>query len=166
MKTSGEARQKRGFKLNVIDVILILIIIAAVSALVYIFMSGNIKNLGSQPADIEYEVTITRVREEFRGCVNVGDKVVDAVKLMAIGEVTNVRYNNSVHVIKNLPSGEIKYVDIPENLDLIITIKASAVISNGLYMINGYHISVGTLVSVRVPNFTESGYCTTIREVK
>ena len=33
-------------------------------------------------------------------------------------------------------------------------------------MINGvYKLSVGTYVSIRVPNFTGSGYCISIKEV-
>ena len=158
--------KKRKFKFNFIDIILLVVILAAVVLLAYIFMSGRIEGFGSNSMTIEYEVSITRIREEFRGNVNVGDKVVDSVKLMEIGEITNVQYVDSVNIITELNSTKIRYPIYPEHLDMTMTIRAEAVISDGFYMINGYHIAVGELVSIRVPNFTEAGYCTTIREVK
>jgi len=127
-------------------------------------MSGNIENFKPKTVTIEYTVTITSIREEFRGKVKSQDKVVDSVKLMAIGVVTNIQYQNTINTITNLPTGEILYVQSPEHLDMIVTIEADATLKDGLYDINGYHISVGTPVSLRVPNFTEQGYCTTIRE--
>ena len=158
--------KKRKFKFNFIDIILLVVILAAVVLLAYIFMSGRIEGFGSNSMTIEYEVSIMRIREEFRGNINVGDKVVDSVKLMEIGEITNVQYSDSVYIISELNSTEIRYPIYPEHLDMTMTIRAEAVLKDGLYMINGYHIAVGELVSIRVPNFTESGYCTTIREVK
>lgn len=164
MKNTLPSKSK--FKLNFIDIILIVIILAAVILLAYIFMSGRIESFGDSTVQIEYEVTITGIRDEFRGFVNVGDKVIDAVKLMAIGEIVNVEYTDTVNILTSLTTGEIKYSIYPEHLDMKMTIRAEAIVSNGLYTINGYHIAVGELVSIRVPNFTESGYCTTLREVK
>lgn len=165
MKNSTQ-QKKHKFKFNFIDIILIVIILAAVMLLSYIFMSGRIESFGSKTVTVEYQVSITRIREEFRGNVNVGDKVVDAVKLMPIGEIIDVQYAESVYIITELNSADIRYPIYPEHLDMTMTIRAEAVMNDGLYMINGYHIAVGELVSIRVPNFTESGYCTTIKEVK
>ena len=164
MKNTGTKKHK--FKFNFIDIILLAVILVAAVLLVYIFMSGRIESFGNKTITIEYEVLITRVREEFRGNVNVGDKVVDSVKLMEIGEVTNVRYDDSQFIISELASTEIYYPTIPEHLDMTVNMRAEATVSNGLYMINGYHVAVGELVSIRVPNYTGSGYCTMVREVK
>lgn len=159
-------QKKHKFKFNFIDIILIIIILAAVILLSYIFMSGRIESFGKNTVTVEYQVSITRIRDEFRGFVNVGDKVVDSVKLMSIGEIIDVQYADAITIISELNVTELRYPTIPEHLDMTLTIRAEAVIENGLYMINGYHIAVGEVVSIRVPNFTESGYCTTIKEVK
>ena len=158
--------KKHKFKFNFIDIILLTVILVAAVLLAYIFMSGRIESFGNKTITIEYEVLITRVREEFRGNVNVGDKVVDSVKLMEIGEVTNVRYDDSQYIISELASTEIYYPVYPEHLDMTVSMRAEATVSSGLYMINGYHVAVGELVSIRVPNYTGSGYCTMVREVK
>ena len=157
---------KSKFKFNFIDIILILIILAAAGLLAYIFMSGSIDNFISKPVKIEYQVSITQIRDEFRGKVNLNDKVVDSVKQMAIGEVTDIKYEDSIKERADLNSGEIIYPLYPGHLDMTVTIQAWATLKDGLYSIGGYRIAVGTLVSLRVPNFTEQGYCITIREVK
>lgn len=156
----------RKHKFNFIDIILMTVILAAVVLLVYIFMSGRIESFGTQSVLVEYQVSITRIREEFRGNVNVGDKVVDSVKLMSIGEVIDVQYSPSISIISESYAGDLKYPIYPEHLDMTITIRAEADMKNGMYQIDGYRIAVGELVSIRVPNFTESGYCLTIKEVK
>ncbi|MCL2517199.1 MAG: DUF4330 domain-containing protein [Oscillospiraceae bacterium] len=157
---------KTKFRFNFIDIILILIILTAAGILAYIFMSGNIENFRPKTVTIEYQVSITQIKEEFRGKVNWDDKVVDSVKQMAIGKVVDVKYEDSIYTTTILNSGEIIYAVYPEHLDMTVTIQAEATLKDGLYNIGGYHISVGTLVSLRVPNFTEQGYCITIKEVK
>lgn len=153
-------------KFNFIDIILLTVILAAVVLLVYIFMSGRIESFGTPSVLVEYKVSITRIREEFRGNVNVGDKVVDSVKLMSIGEVTDVQYSSSIFIVSELNSTDLQYPIYPEHLDMTITIRAEADIKNGMYLIDGYRIAVGELVSIRVPDFTETGYCIAIKEVK
>lgn len=161
----GNVKPKK-HKFNFIDIILLTVILAAVVLLVYIFMSGRIETFGNQSVLVEYQVSITRIREEFRGNVNVGDKVVDSVKLMSIGEVIDVQYSPSIFIVSELNSGDLQYPIYPEHLDMTITIRAEADLEKGMYLIDGYRIAVGELVSIRVPDFTEIGYCTTIKEVK
>ena len=106
------------------------------------------------------------VREELKGKINIGDKVIDASQLYTIGEVTDVKYTNYVYTGVNREQGTLVYSDYPSHINITVTISASADISSGNYMINGvYKLSVGTYVSIRVPNFAGSGYCISIKEV-
>lgn len=163
---NGTVKKKR-IRLNIIDIILLLIIFIAAALLVYIFVSGSIDSVsGDKETKIAYTVLLTGIREEFRGKINIGDSVTDTVKLMPIGTVSNVRYEDYYSAQEDKTTGNIKYSRFPGFINITIEVSADASLKDGFYMIGGYGISVGTLVSLRVPAFTSQGYCTTLTEAK
>ena len=145
-------------RFNIIDVLLILIILFAGSVAAYMFTSDNDAVVSDNTVEITYKIFVKEMDEDFRHLVSLNDKVVDSVGLFQIGEVVDLSYSNSVFVDTN-SLGEFVYSDYPEKLDMVITVKARATVSEGAYMIGGYAISVGTKVSFRVPDFTGTGYC-------
>lgn len=163
MNSTFKTRKHR-FTFNFIDVLLLMVILAAVLVLVYIFASGN--SLTADPTvTIEYQVLINGIRNEFCGLVSVGDKVIDSVGLFEIGEVVDVSYTPYMYPMTDSATGTISLVEYPEHSDMTLTIRAEATTDTGYYYINGYTVAVGVLVSVRTPNFVEQGYCTVISEV-
>lgn len=158
--------KKAGIHFNVIDVILIIAIIAAAAVISYVMLSGRFDNAApNTEREIQYSVLLTGVRGEFRDNIEIGNKVTDTVKLMAIGEVIDVKAVESIKQYENESTGEVIDATIPDTYDITVIIKATADVSSGYYMIGGYKMSVGTLVSLRVPNFTSTGYCLSIEEV-
>lgn len=156
--------KKKKVSFNFIDAFLIIVIIAAAVLLAKIFISdGGVGVIGKTP--IEYQVSVVGVREEFRNKVNIGDRVLDSVGLFEIGEVVDIKYDSYKYLIHDEINGKALAVDYPEHINITLIIRADATLENGFYYINGYQISVGTLVSLRVPSFNEQGYCTVIDEV-
>ncbi|NLZ36272.1 MAG: DUF4330 family protein [Clostridiales bacterium] len=157
---------KSKIRFNIIDALLLLIIIAAVALAAYFVMSGRV---GQQRAvserPIQYTVLLTNVRGEFKGNIKIGDSVTDTVKLMPIGEVTDIKTVQTSIDIEDETAGRIVSAIVPDKYDITVTVTADATVSTGFYMIGGYQIQVGTLVSLRVPDFTGVGYCTSITEV-
>ncbi|MFA6948968.1 MAG: DUF4330 domain-containing protein [Eubacteriales bacterium] len=166
-KATGAASRRRSPVSYVIDIVLLAIIIGAATLLIYIFTSsgGSGKLTGAVTKNIEYTVLLSEVRDQFKGLVGIGDSVTDTVKLMPIGEVVDIKYEDTIRTIEDSSTGTLKYAVMPDKFDMFVTVKAAAQLENGYYYIDGYQISVGTLVSLRVPEFTGSGYCTAIREV-
>ena len=158
-----ETKTKKRFRFNFIDVILIFVILAALACLFYLFTSHQTENSGSTGKyDVVYTIEVRTIRDEFKNLVNVGDKVVDAVQLFTIGEVTDVSYKNSDYTTFDRENGTLVHYDYPGFLDMTLTVRASANLENNTYMIGGYELAVGVLVSFRTPSYTASGYCTTI----
>ena len=137
------------FRFNVIDVLLIIVILFAGAVAAYMFTSGNNTVVSDDTVEITYKIRVQEMNEEFRHLVSLNDKVVD------------LSYSNTVFVDTN-SLGEFVYSDYPEKLDMVITVKAHATVTEGAYMIGGYSMAVGTKVSFRVPDFTGVGYCTEI----
>ncbi len=162
-----KAAPRKSLRFNIIDALFLIVILAATGVLEYILFFHSAETADTKNyTDVEYKIELRMVREELKGKINIGDKVIDASKLYTIGEVTDVKYTNYVYTGVNREQGTLVYSDYPGHINITVTISASADISSGNYMINGvYKLSVGTYVSIRVPNFTGSGYCISIKEV-
>ncbi len=154
-------------KFNIIDIILIAAVLAAAAFAAFMVISGRVGAKKSELRSIEYTVLLTNVKKSFIDNIKVDDYVTDTVKLMPIGQVKEVDNDNQSEVqIEDYDIGRIVTAEVPDTYDVIVTISATANVENGFYMIGGYQINVGTLVSLRVPNFTGSGFCTSVTEVK
>ena len=162
-----KTKKPRAFRFNFIDALLLLIILAAVGVLAYIFISADVDivSSGSGTVGIVYEVEVRQAREEFKGLINIGDKVVDSVTLYDIGEVVNVTYADAQYTGVNKAEGVLVFSPYPEHINIIMTVKATAKMNEGLYMLGGYEMQVGKRVSFRVPGYTAEGFCTVIKEV-
>jgi hypothetical protein len=158
---------RKPFRFNIIDALFLIVILAASAMLVYIlFFRGAETAETPASTEVEYKVELRMVREELKGKINIGDKVIDASKLYTIGEVTDVKYTNATYTGVNKAEGILVYSDYIGYINITVTVKASADTSSGNYMVDGvYKLNVGTYVSLRVPNFTGSGYCVSIKEV-
>lgn len=163
-----ENKEKIKFRFNLIDAVLVAVILAAAVLLVYIFSSSSVSLFGGKSSvDIIYTVELRKIREEFRSedLIKVGDSVTDSVTLYAIGEVVEEAVYEPF-MYKGVDSeGKVKTEKYPDFMNITLTIRASADTSEGIYSIGGYSMAVGKKVSLRVPNFTGEGYCTSIREV-
>ena len=157
---------KTKIKFNIIDILLVLLIVVAAAFAVYLLRSGRISSDQQKTErEIQYTVLLTNVKSRFKGNIQAGDSVTDTVKLMPIGEVTDVKTVQTTVQIEDYQEGRLVTATLPDTYDISVTVTATATVSDGYYMIGGYQINVGTLVSLRVPNYTGSGYCTAVTEV-
>ena len=154
-------------KFNIIDILLIAVILAAGAAAVFLLRnSGSPTVQPNTEREIQYTVLLTNVKSRFRNNIQIGDSVTDTVKLMPIGEVTDIKAVQSTVQLEDYGEGRVVNAAIPDTYDITVTVTAKATLTGGYYMIGGYQINVGTLVSLRVPDYTGSGYCTTIKEAE
>ncbi|MBE6631598.1 MAG: DUF4330 family protein [Ruminococcaceae bacterium] len=152
------------FKFNFVDLLFLLIIVAASAVLFYIFRPNTpISDTSvSNNKEIVYTIEAREVRSEFKGNVNIGDSVVDSVGLHPIGEVVDITYTEAPFVYKADGSGEMIYSVYPDKINISIKVKATADVSGGTYSIGGFVISVGERVYFRTPDLTGESFCTSI----
>lgn len=154
------------FRFNLIDALLIVTIIAAAGILIYIFMSSEVDLFSDgNTVAIEYTVEIKQIRTEFRDLISIEDPVTDTVTQYPIGSVTDVAYSDTQYTGINRGTGELVFSNYPERMNIVVTIHATAEASSDGYIVNGYRVSVGKNIALRVPSFIGEGYCTTITEI-
>lgn len=166
-KTPKPAKNvKRKFRFNIIDVILLVIILSASAALVYIFFPSKTQEnaAADRNVSITYQLYVSKVADDFKGKINIGDSVVDSVTLYGIGEVADVTYTKAMFVGVDKTEGKYVYSEYPNLIDIAVTVKADAVKTENSISVNGFTIAVGKKIPFRVPGYTGIAYCTIIDE--
>ena len=161
-------RQKRAYKFNIIDLVLIIVILAAVAVLIYI-MLGNSLLAGKEETTIIYTIEVPQIKNELIPAINEmsepGTKVIDSVRNFEIGEIVKVQIEDVFSNEMDPEAGVVFRKPYPDHSKIIITIKAKCIKNKVRYTINGKTIMVGVQMNFRTPTFVSYGNCTYIVEV-
>ncbi len=158
--------KKKKISFNLIDVALIVVALAAISILVFVFNNKDIvKPSGKENVKIEYTVTLSPVREEYINLVKVGDRVINTAVMEHCGEVVTVTNSDYYYIGVNSETGESVSTLYPGMKTMVIKIRATATKTAYGYSVNGFDIVIGENVSIRVPDFTGTGKCTSVTEL-
>ncbi len=156
---------KRKLRFNIIDIIIILIIVAAAFVLINVF-AGNDKNITAENnyKKIQYVIEIQDVEERFDGVVSKGDAVQDAIERKNIGTVVGVQSSPYETVTFDYTTGTETVSSVEDRVVLAITIEATAVSTDRAFTVDGCEIRVGQQYSIMLPEFYGVGYCIKITE--
>ena len=169
--TADKVKKKKKVYFNFIDLILILLIVALIGALVYIFSPVSwIRDLmQDHEKTIQYTVEIQNVDEAYLNLIKENDIVYNAVTKDTIGTVTAVDYNNKYSeyvLVENVDSEDNdvsysgKFVEYDDKYNVIITITVTTDYNEGEgYSVNSTRIAVGEKLSLNFPDFVGTGYC-------
>ena len=166
----ASSTKKSAFRFNLIDVLLILIALAAAAILAYIFLSPSFTVAGEEKPSsvtIEYEVEVLMLRKEWQGLIDIGDRVVDNVSLYSLGEVIERRYTPYFRSVYDEESDSFNTAEYPDYVTLIFKVRAAAqkVAGDGYLLDGGYELAAGSAVNFRTPSLARQGYCVSVTEV-
>ncbi len=158
---------KRGFRFNIVDLILLLIILAASAAMVYLLLPAEIPG-NAQPVSKEVRITYTLFVEKLpatvQGNIRIGDAVTDTADMRQIGLVSDVSYSESVFAGVDQLVGEYVYSELPGYIDVTVKVDATAVKTASGITVDGFTVAVGKQIPFRVPGFTGTAVCTVLEE--
>lgn len=153
------------FNFNVIDMLIVLIIVAAVFFVVYCIILGNdLTDIGAKSTELEYSVIIPRADIKFKDAVSVGDKVTDPETGKKLGTVKSVEYSFSTEHVTDAEGNEKLYTN-PNKIDLLITISCTAKIKGDSCYVGGILLAVGNYIDVHFTNYSpaEKSYVSDIK---
>ena len=160
---TGRKQTKKRF--NIADIVILLIIIAIIALFAYVIVSSYGQDLFEPKYSVEYTVKLTEVRKDFADNLGQGDMMVETTTLSEIGKVVKVDTTPCIFTATD-STGKTVTSDNPLYMDMVITVSAEATLPDGIYTVNGFRLTAGKNVTFRVPDFTGSGVCTGIKEVK
>ena len=159
---------KRKIRFNAIDVLLILVLLAIVAAVLYIFVlsdrGGDTLTAATHP--IEYVIEVSEVEEQYVSLIKEGQPVEDAVWRKQIGTVAGVEAAPYEKVLFDYKNNEETTASRDGYVTLKITVAADAEETDRAFLVNGDAIRVGLKYSVRLPDFYGEGFCTKLTKVQ
>ena len=161
VKTTRAKSTRKNGRFNFIDAILILLILAVITALVMYFLPGIRSYFTNEDYEnVVYVIEIKSVESEFVSKIQINDVVYDATRSYKIGTVKNVEVGDCSELVYNEGTGLAEMKQHPELKNITVTVVCDAVYTNGEgYSVNGQRIAVGRKYDLRFPEFSGSGYC-------
>jgi hypothetical protein len=156
--------KKNKIRFNLIDLLIILVIAAAVFLLLYVFVFSGNKNQAEDVnyTNIRYVFEIQKVDSRFEDLVEVGQPVQDAVERRSIGTVTGVQAVPYQKLVYDANTGAEVAADVENMITLKITVEATAIETDRAFSVDGCIIKVGKQYSLALPGMYCVGYCTYI----
>ena len=165
--TITQKKPKRKF--NFIDFLIILVVVAIVGILIYVFSPwSQIEKLWTNnKVELTYFVEIKDVDIAYIESIKEGDGVINSVNKSSLGTVSEISKLEKAYVYDYVlnEQGEMTCIrsEHPQKYNITLKIVATAEYDKGVgYSVNGRRIAIGELLDLRFPQYTCSGTCTQI----
>ena len=156
---------KKGGSFNIVDFLLILIVITAVSVLLMYFLPGATDRFSSKDeVEITYVLEFRGVDNSFVSNVKEGDLLYDAGQNFNMGTVKSVVADSYSALVYDSVTDTAVMKEHPQLKTLVVTVTVSAIYTEGEgYSVKGERIAVGRAYDMKTQNFIGSAYCTEIK---
>lgn len=146
----------RKFRVSIFDIIVIVLVILL--ALGFVYYRHHHSSTSTSYAQT-YRMELTNMEENMEGKIQPGDKIIDKVKKMDMGEVVSVEYEPYTQPAEDLEDQMVVESEVPERITAIVTMQADCTDDGTkIATTSGYDLAVGTAVSVVGPGYSGSGY--------
>lgn len=163
--TLTQKKHKRKF--NFIDFLVLLVVLAIVGILIYVFSPwAHLEKLWTNnKIDLTYYVEIKDVDIDFVDNIKSGNQIINSTNKNALGSVLEISKREKAYVYDYVvdEEGNVTCVrsEQPDKYNITIKVLANAEYEEGIgYTVNGTRIAIGEPLDIRFPQFTCSGYCT------
>lgn len=159
------ASENKAFRINFVDVLLTLFIVAIVGVGAFMIGSAFGIDISAEKEDmtIEYTLQLRGMMPEFKDNVTVGETVIDAQKRLNLGTVTAVWSEPYEKDVYDEESGTMVKAVHPENVTMYIRISSPGYVTDEMYYVNGIKMAVGIGLSIHTKDLCATGYVSDMR---
>ena len=152
---------KRKIRINGMDIVILAVIAAALALLLYIFVwSAGPEKAETEYVALVYVLEVTGLEGQFQNLVQAGQPVQDAVKRGNMGTVVSTPQITPMKKAEfDNDTGQEVYNEVPGRYRMLVTIEASAAVTEQAYTVGGQEVYVGALMSLVFPGLKCDGYC-------
>jgi hypothetical protein len=132
----ADKKEKMIKKINIVDVFVIIIIVAAIAFTYFKFNMSEHADVTSSNVKAEYTILINALRDFTIDEFSVGDKVYDNESGKYIGTIKDIKTEDSYdYITKN--DGTVVYSKMPERYDVRLYMEADAVLNDKGIAVSG-----------------------------
>lgn len=168
--TSVAKKAKRKF--NFIDFLIVLIIVAILGIVIYVFSPwAQIEKLwSSSDVELTYFVEIKDVDIEYIDSIKEGDEMINSVTKSSLGTIREIAKMEKAYVYDYVldENGNMTCVlsEQPKKYNITIKVVADADFEENVgYTVNGARVAIGEMLDMRLPNYVCSGECIQLYEI-
>ena len=144
----------RRISFNIIDLLLILIILAATAGLVYLFVSSakDTTEVKNDTVMLEISLTADAFPEELQGKAAIGDICWEEASGIDLGEVIDVTYRQATVSHYDPETASMTAIARPGLYTMTITLRTKAERTDGYLRVGGIEILQGAVLHLRLPS--------------
>lgn len=122
-------------KINIIDILVVIIVIFLIVGASLKFRKFNVKTVDSASETLEYQLEVKNVRDYTIAMIQSGDTVYDEQTGINIGTITNIE-TTPARTYEVMQNGEAVKVTNPYRYDLVLTIETPGTVETTAYYAN------------------------------
>jgi len=160
------------FRFNIIDAVILLVLVAAIAVLGYIFVFSDNSEVEGEPHTVEYTILVTSINGKFKDSIKEGSRVsLESNRKLNLGEVVDYQYGGSVKTEFNKKIGEeaaevYSVMDEDLLLDMVITFRADTKKTEWGYCIDDEaYLHVNNSMEFVIGDFRCVGVCTGVKVI-
>ncbi|MCI8538344.1 MAG: DUF4330 domain-containing protein [Oscillospiraceae bacterium] len=136
---------KQKFRLNWIDLLIVLLVAGLVAGTYLKFRGGNSTTASREPqTTITYQVRLTEVRQLTVDAIRVGDTLYDDETDRSVGVIKEIQVEPAKTLLSD-PEGELHWADTEDRYDIYITVEAEGTVKDNTYTVNRiYDLSINS----------------------
>ena len=153
---------KKSFRLNFIDILLIVLAVLVIGAAAAIFLMPQ-DTADENTVPVEFTVLVKDLPKQMNIRAKQGDAVIDSVWLDSIGTVVSVKKEPAAYDAFNYETETTVHSQYSDIYHAAFTIRANVTEADASYYVGQIRVAVGSEVSFRTQNFVGSGYITDVK---
>lgn len=151
---------------NIIDLLAIVVVAVAVWLVLPSFVgsaNSDIMVARGTPKTVYFTLELPQTSMEFFDKVEIGDQINDNIRGYYYGVVEDVRYEPAKKVMADIENGTYKYEEVPDKIDVYLTVKANGTESDMEITAEGQPIKFGGTLTVKGKGYVGAGYVVELR---
>jgi hypothetical protein len=152
-----EHRYNKRKRINLFDLFIVSI---GVILLIVIVKNNRINTVDKNIKNICFTIKVLALNNDFN--ISVGDLISDNVSNFDYGKIISIASKPATRITDNNITGEHVLANIPDKIDLDITIKCSADVSKNAITVSEHDIRLGKMMFLKSKGYVISGYLTDI----
>lgn len=146
-------------KVSIIDVLILVVVIAAVGFVYIFFVKGETQiQTSSDTQTVRYIAEIRDVNKALTEMPKVGEEVYNSSKNFYIGKVVAVEAQPNLEVKENTVDGSHDLFEQEDRYRVLITIEAEAAISDRYILVGSQYVRVGEKLPIKGKGYAGLSY--------
>ena len=142
-------------RFNIIDVLIIVMILVLAAGGYYKVFTTN-KQLAKQEQQIEYQILISEVRQPTLDAYQNGQQVQDLKSNVLLGTIIGKEVSHANQAVPT-SDGRLVQAEIPEKYNLLLILRASAVVTDNNIMVANKEIKIGQKTDIKTARAASMG---------